>query len=224
MEGPAPTFHAPDADVAQTDRRRNSNGGPIGPLTRTRAKKTKRLSDHLSPAMSCKPQPRVSGLTIPTANFEARLGTKAGGASSEFIEETLTSGVAAMVSVAGERLEGGRPAERLHHAGAHSPGRDKVKFYFCDFGLLRWRLSAILGILDRCGSTLLSPSGTSMFSPLSCLVCWSENTRLAVSRHLSVSKTMYGSAHNREKYRASSVDSRLDSQPTRGRNKRNIEE
>ncbi|CAM9666486.1 unnamed protein product [Pylaiella littoralis] len=32
-----------------------------------------------------------------------------------------------MVSVAGERLEGGRPAERLHHAGAHRPGRDKVR-------------------------------------------------------------------------------------------------
>ncbi|CAM9666345.1 unnamed protein product [Pylaiella littoralis] len=55
MEEPAPAFHAADAEVAQTDRRRrNSNGGPVGPLTRVRAKKIKRLSDHLPPAMSWK--------------------------------------------------------------------------------------------------------------------------------------------------------------------------
>lgn len=99
-----------------------------------------------------------TGLTIPAAYFEATLGTKAGGALSEFVEETLTSGVAAMASVAGERLEGVRPAERLHHAGAHRPGRDKVKIFFCDSGLLRWRLSAILGILDLCGWTWWNPS------------------------------------------------------------------
>jgi len=40
--------------VAETDRRRrrNSNGDSVAPLTRSRAKKIKRLSDHLSPAMS----------------------------------------------------------------------------------------------------------------------------------------------------------------------------
>ncbi|CAN0053685.1 unnamed protein product, partial [Hapterophycus canaliculatus] len=54
LDEPAPAFHAPDAEVAETDRRRrrNSNGGPVAPLTRSRAKKIKRLSDHLSPAMS----------------------------------------------------------------------------------------------------------------------------------------------------------------------------
>lgn len=55
LEEPAPAFHATDAEVAQTDRRRrNSNGGPVRPFTRSRAKKIKRLSDHLSPAMSCR--------------------------------------------------------------------------------------------------------------------------------------------------------------------------
>lgn len=68
-----------------------------------------------------------TGLTISTADFEAALGTKAGGALSEFAEEALTSGVEAMASVALERLEDGRPAERLHHAGAHRPGIQKVK-------------------------------------------------------------------------------------------------
>lgn len=71
-----------------------------------------------------------TGLTIPTANFEATLGTKAGGALSKFVEETLTSGVEAVASVAGEKLDGGMPAERLHHAGAHRPGNDKVKYFF----------------------------------------------------------------------------------------------
>ncbi|CAM9961869.1 unnamed protein product [Pylaiella littoralis] len=54
LDEPAPAFHAPDAEVAETDRRRrrNSNGGPVAPLTRSRAKKIKRLSDHLFPAMS----------------------------------------------------------------------------------------------------------------------------------------------------------------------------
>ena len=54
LNEPAPAFHAPDAEVAETDRRRrrNSNGGPVGPLTRSRAKRVKRPSDHLSPAMS----------------------------------------------------------------------------------------------------------------------------------------------------------------------------
>ncbi|CAB1119259.1 unnamed protein product [Ectocarpus sp. CCAP 1310/34] len=56
MEEPAPAFHAADAEVAQTDRRRrrNSNGGPVGPLIRAWAKHTRRLSDHLAPAVSCK--------------------------------------------------------------------------------------------------------------------------------------------------------------------------
>ncbi|CAM9208304.1 unnamed protein product [Laminaria digitata] len=56
MEEPAPAFHAADAKVAQTARRRrrNSNGDPVAPLTRSRAKQVKRLSDHLSPAISCR--------------------------------------------------------------------------------------------------------------------------------------------------------------------------
>ncbi|CAN0403350.1 unnamed protein product [Ectocarpus sp. 12 AP-2014] len=56
LEESAPAFHAAGGEVAQTDRRRrrNSNGGPVGPLIRAWAKRTKRLSDHLAPAVSCK--------------------------------------------------------------------------------------------------------------------------------------------------------------------------
>ena len=55
VEKPAPAFHAADAEVTKTDRRRRrrrNSSGPVGPLTRSRAKKIKRLSDHLVPAMS----------------------------------------------------------------------------------------------------------------------------------------------------------------------------
>lgn len=69
-----------------------------------------------------------TSVAIPTIDFEAALGTKADGALSDFVKEALTSGVEALASVAGERLEGDRPAERLHHrAGAHRPGLQTVK-------------------------------------------------------------------------------------------------
>lgn len=46
-----------------------------------------------------------TGVAIPTTEIESAFGTKAGGAMSEFVKEGLTSGVEAMASVAGERLE-----------------------------------------------------------------------------------------------------------------------
>ncbi|CAM9960831.1 unnamed protein product [Ectocarpus sp. 4 AP-2014] len=51
-----------------------------------------------------------TGLAVPTADFEAALGTKAGGALSDFVKEALDSGIEEMASVAGERLGGGSPA------------------------------------------------------------------------------------------------------------------
>lgn len=66
-----------------------------------------------------------TSIAIPTTDFEAALGTKAGGALSEFVEEALTSGVEATASVTGEGLEGGGPAEGLHLRGA-GPGIQQV--------------------------------------------------------------------------------------------------
>eukprot|EP00903_Cladosiphon_okamuranus_P009162 g8755.t1 len=51
-----------------------------------------------------------TGLAVPTADFEAAFGTKAGGALSGFVTEALHSGIEKMTSVAGERLGGGGPA------------------------------------------------------------------------------------------------------------------
>lgn len=56
---------------------------------------------------------------IPTVDIEAALGTKAGGALSEFFKEALASGVEAIASVAGERLEGERPGiQKVKQFGA----------------------------------------------------------------------------------------------------------
>lgn len=46
-----------------------------------------------------------TGAAIPTTEIKSALGTKAGDALSEFVKEGLASGVEAMASVAGERLE-----------------------------------------------------------------------------------------------------------------------
>ncbi|CAB1099079.1 unnamed protein product [Ectocarpus sp. CCAP 1310/34] len=54
-----------------------------------------------------------SGLALPLVNFEAALGTKAGGALSKLVEESLSSGVEAMASIAGENLDSERPADLL---------------------------------------------------------------------------------------------------------------
>ncbi len=70
-----------------------------------------------------------TSIAIPTTDFEAALGTKAGGALSEFVKEALTSGVEATASIAGEGLKGGRPAEVLHHAGAHGHGTQEVNSF-----------------------------------------------------------------------------------------------
>eukprot|EP00903_Cladosiphon_okamuranus_P009447 g9006.t1 len=51
-----------------------------------------------------------TGLAVPTAGFEAALGTKAGGALSGFVKKAHDSGIKKMASVAGERLGGGGPA------------------------------------------------------------------------------------------------------------------
>lgn len=59
-----------------------------------------------------------TGLAIPELNSHATLGTKAGGASSTFVEDLLDSGGKALASVAWERMEGDRPEELLQHAGA----------------------------------------------------------------------------------------------------------
>lgn len=64
-----------------------------------------------------------TGMAIPTADCEGALGTVAGGALSDFVEETLSSGVDTMATVAGERLEGGRKVE---HAATERPGAHKV--------------------------------------------------------------------------------------------------
>lgn len=82
-----------------------------------------------------------TGLAIPAADIEAVFGTNAGGALSEFVNEALTSSTEAMATNAGEILEDGNTAERIHHAGACRLGRQKVKQLFGAFGL---RLSAIL--------------------------------------------------------------------------------
>eukprot|EP00903_Cladosiphon_okamuranus_P007160 g6952.t1 len=51
-----------------------------------------------------------TGLAVPTADFEAALGTKAGGALSGFVKEALEFGIEKTTRVAGERLGGGGPA------------------------------------------------------------------------------------------------------------------
>ncbi|CAM9844855.1 unnamed protein product [Ectocarpus sp. 8 AP-2014] len=63
-----------------------------------------------------------TGLAIPEADFEATLGTKAGGALSTFVEDSLNSGGESVASIAGERLDGGRAEELLQGAGAHRYG------------------------------------------------------------------------------------------------------
>lgn len=62
LEGAARTDHEAESDgeaeVVQTDcrrRRRNSNGGLVGPVTRAQHKRLKELLDHLAPPTSCKP-------------------------------------------------------------------------------------------------------------------------------------------------------------------------
>lgn len=76
-----------------------------------------------------------TGLALPMANFEAALGTTAGGALSTLIEDLLTSGFGAMASIAGEKLGSARPADLLQHAGAHRHGIQKVKQF--------WRLRSV---------------------------------------------------------------------------------
>ncbi|CAN0514979.1 unnamed protein product [Ectocarpus sp. 12 AP-2014] len=63
-----------------------------------------------------------TGLAIPEADFEAALGTKAGGALSTFVEDSLNSGGESVASIAGERLDGGRAEELLQGVGAHRCG------------------------------------------------------------------------------------------------------
>ncbi|CAM9092024.1 unnamed protein product [Laminaria digitata] len=63
-----------------------------------------------------------SGLALPLVNFEAALGTKAGGALSKLVEESLSSGVETMASIAGENLDSERPADLLRQAAAHGHG------------------------------------------------------------------------------------------------------
>lgn len=86
-----------------------------------------------------------TGLAIPATDVEAVLGTSAGGVLSEFVEEALTSSIETTATVAGDRLEDGSPAERIHHVGACRLGREKVKHFIGAFGL---KLSAILSELD----------------------------------------------------------------------------
>ncbi|CAN0471595.1 unnamed protein product, partial [Ectocarpus sp. 12 AP-2014] len=59
------------------------------------------------------------GLAIPEVDFEATLGTKAGGALSTFAEELLYSGVESVASFTGERLNGGWAEGLPQGAGAH---------------------------------------------------------------------------------------------------------
>ncbi|CAM9702113.1 unnamed protein product [Ectocarpus sp. 12 AP-2014] len=59
------------------------------------------------------------GLAIPEVDFEATLGTKAGGALSTFAEELLYSGIESVESFTGERLNGGRAEGLPQGAGAH---------------------------------------------------------------------------------------------------------
>ncbi|CAM9293907.1 unnamed protein product [Ectocarpus sp. 12 AP-2014] len=59
------------------------------------------------------------GLAIPEADFEATLGTIAGGALSTFVEESLNSAVESVASIAGETLDGGRAEGLLQGGGAH---------------------------------------------------------------------------------------------------------
>ncbi|CAM9524551.1 unnamed protein product [Ectocarpus sp. 12 AP-2014] len=91
------------------------------------AKKAKRMAKLVSVLTSIALKV-CTGLAIPEADFEATLGTKAGGALSEFVQETSNMGVEAMTSVVAERLDGGgeRAVEGVHHAGARSPGTQKV--------------------------------------------------------------------------------------------------
>ncbi|CAM9750789.1 unnamed protein product [Ectocarpus fasciculatus] len=63
-----------------------------------------------------------TGLAIPEADFEATLGTKAGGALSTFVEDSLNSGLESVASIAGERLDGDKAEEGLQGAGAHRYG------------------------------------------------------------------------------------------------------
>ncbi|CAB1109595.1 unnamed protein product [Ectocarpus sp. CCAP 1310/34] len=63
-----------------------------------------------------------TGLSIPEADFEATLGTKAGGALSTFVEDSLNSGGESMASIAGERLDGGTADELLQGVGAQRFG------------------------------------------------------------------------------------------------------
>lgn len=67
-----------------------------------------------------------TSLALPTDAFEAALGIKAGVALSTHVEGALTSRFEAMASVACERLERDRSAERLQQAGAHQEGIQKV--------------------------------------------------------------------------------------------------
>lgn len=69
-----------------------------------------------------------TGLVIPTADFEAALGTKAGGALSDFVKEALDSGIEKMASVAEERLGGDSPT-----AGSRI---QNVRAYCCVVALL----------------------------------------------------------------------------------------
>ena len=69
-----------------------------------------------------------TGLAIPSADFEAALGTKAGGALSDFVKEALDSGIEKMASVAGERLGGDSPAG--------GPRIQNVRAYICAAALL----------------------------------------------------------------------------------------
>ncbi|CAM9606195.1 unnamed protein product [Laminaria digitata] len=68
-----------------------------------------------------------SGLALPLVNFEAALGAEAGGAVSKLVEDSLSSGVEAMASIAGENLDSERPADLLRHAGAHGHRTQKER-------------------------------------------------------------------------------------------------
>ncbi|CAN0083327.1 unnamed protein product [Ectocarpus sp. 12 AP-2014] len=81
-----------------------------------------------------------TGLAIPEADFEATLGTKAGGALSTFVEDSLNSGGESVASIAGERLDGGRAEELLQGVGAHRCGAQQVKKLFDVADLLHWKL------------------------------------------------------------------------------------
>ncbi|CAN0380592.1 unnamed protein product [Ectocarpus sp. 8 AP-2014] len=59
------------------------------------------------------------GLAIPDVDFEATLGTVAGGSLSKFAEESLNSDVESVANIAGERLDGGGAEGLPQGAGAH---------------------------------------------------------------------------------------------------------